>query len=347
MKKAKKKGLAELREEDIKRLPELIELGTKTLQNKGCKVNFAADAAQAREIMGGLLAGQKRIVRSFSQTLYEIGFDGLMARKAIEVEKTSTAEILWSEEGNHADGLPPFPAIDREIKNAAGTLHRYLGMKNELSLPELSLLLAGRIKEQVTESEYGITGINSIAAERGTLVLAENEGNGRAVSNLPYHHVVVAGVDKIVSSLTGAVDVVCCASKHGQNRKVPVCISLISGPSRTGDIEFRLTFGMHGPKEVHVILLDNGRQELRRQGYGYLLKCIDCGSCCEQCREMALANGWSGITLTMKGLALALIGGRIAPPLQRNRSGNFSCPVGITPEMVAEVLKGINTVKSF
>ncbi len=331
MKKAKKKELAELREEDIKRLPELIELATKTLQAKGCRVYDAADTAQARGIIGELLVGQKRVVRSFSQTLYEIGFDGLMKEKGIEVEKTSTAEILWSEEGRHPDGLPPFPVVDRE----------------SASLSESELPFAERVRERVKESEYGITGINSIAAERGTLVLAENEGNGRTVSNLPYHHVVVAGVDKITASLTGAVDVVCCASEHGQNRKVPVYISLISGPSRTGDIEFRLTYGMHGPKEVHVILLDNGRQELCRQGYGYLLKCIDCGSCCEQCREMALANGWSGITLTMKGLALALIGGRIAPPVLQNRLGNFSCQVGITPKMAAEALKGLNTVKSF
>jgi L-lactate utilization protein LutB len=129
----------------------------------------------------------------------------------------------------------------------------------------------------VVQSEFGITGVDCLVAEHWAMVLAEEEGDLRAVSNLPYQHVAVAGLEQLVNSAEEAVALVQAASIFAAGRLSPTYVSFIAGPSRTGDIEFRIAYGMHGPKEVHVILLDNGRRALRDRGAGSLLKCIDCG----------------------------------------------------------------------
>jgi L-lactate utilization protein LutB len=116
---------------------------------------------------------------------------------------------------------------------------------------------------------------------------------------------------------------------------------LISGPSRTGDIEMRIAYGMHGPKEVYVILLDNGRQHLVEKGFGELLTCIDCGSCFESMSILAEQNGWTGIPLTTKGIALGIVQGVLPTPKKEQSAADFDCPVAISAAQLGSILSRI------
>lgn len=348
--------VAALRENTVATLPAMVARAKETLEQKLAKVYLAQDAAEAVRILGHLLEGQEQVARAGAATVDEIGFDAAMAKQGIRVNLTRLEEIVQKEMGLPACGHPHFAILDQPRQIIAEGLRRFAtpgspqpppplppaGRENHGAVPadfaELKRLASEKIKAAVVQAEFGITGVDCIVAEHGSMVLAEDDGNLRAVSNLPYQHVAVAGLEQLVGSAEEAVALVQAASIFAAGRITPTYVSFISGPSRTGDIEFRMAYGMHGPKEVHVILLDNGRSAIRDRGAASLLKCIDCGSCYESCAELARSQGWTEVTLTAKGLALGLAQGRLARPQAKVKMSEFLCPVGLSAEEVARGL---------
>jgi L-lactate utilization protein LutB len=342
----------------------MVARAKETLEGKLAKVYLAQDSAEALRILGQLLKGQEQVARASSVTLDEIGFDAAMAKRGIKVNLTRLEEIVQREMGLPACGHPHFPILDQPREVIEEGLRRFAGVgqaaagrardlesvgpaaavkaqavcTDSVAPVELKRLVSEKIKAAVVRSEFGITGLDCIVADHGSMVLAEDEGHLRAVSNLPYKHVAVAGMEQLAGSAEEAVALVQAASIFTAGRITPTYISFISGPSRTGDIEFRMAYGMHGPKEVHVILLDNGRQAMRERGAGSLLKCIDCGSCYESCAELARSQGWKDVTLTAKGLALGVAQERLSRPQTKVKMSAFLCPVGLCAEEVARGL---------
>ncbi len=97
----------------------------------------------------------------------------------------------------------------------------------------------------------GITACDALIAQTGSILLTASSAGGRALSILPPHHLVIARADQVVPDLPAAFDLV--SVRYGQN--YPSFITLITGPSRTGDIERILVLGAHGPKNLTVILI--------------------------------------------------------------------------------------------
>jgi L-lactate utilization protein LutC len=104
-------------------------------------------------------------------------------------------------------------------------------------------------REVFFAAEIGITGIDHVIAETGTLALTTRPDQPRSASLLPPFHIAVAHRRQILPDL---FDLFTGRWKEG----LPACLSLITGPSKTGDIELRLVTGVHGPGEVHLVLVD-------------------------------------------------------------------------------------------
>ena len=96
----------------------------------------------------------------------------------------------------------------------------------------------------------GITGCFCAIAETGTLVVLSGAGTPTATTLLPATHVAVLRADRIVSGMEEAFALI--RRERGQ---VPRAINLISGPSRTGDIEQTVVVGAHGPFRVHILVV--------------------------------------------------------------------------------------------
>ena len=101
----------------------------------------------------------------------------------------------------------------------------------------------------------GVTAADYAIAETGTIVLSSDEPNSLLVSLLPPLHIAVLRSSQIIASL----DQVISKLIHERIGRVDPTrsVSFITGPSRTGDIELTLSIGVHGPKELHVIILDS------------------------------------------------------------------------------------------
>jgi len=101
-----------------------------------------------------------------------------------------------------------------------------------------------------TNIEIGITSCEFLIAHTGSVMVSAAMGGGRQLSVYPPVHVVVARKDQIVDYLGAAYTNI--QNKYG--RKLPSQITLITGPSRTADIEKTLVMGAHGPRELHVFI---------------------------------------------------------------------------------------------
>jgi L-lactate utilization protein LutC len=101
-------------------------------------------------------------------------------------------------------------------------------------------------------ADVGVSGVDYLIAETGSLVLASSPEVPRSVSLLPPVHIAVAERSQILPDLFDLFEARLWAEGHG----LPSSLSIITGPSKTGDIELRLVTGVHGPGEVHVVLVD-------------------------------------------------------------------------------------------
>ena len=128
----------------------------------------------------------------------------------------------------------------------------------------------------------GITGANFLVAETGTVVVLENEGNGRLVSSLPRVHVVLAGLERVLETTADAAFMVEQLTLAAVGRELPSYVSWLSGPAVDGD---------DGPEEFVVIVVDNGRSRVRESDEREILNCIRCGSCLTVCPVYSKVGG--------------------------------------------------------
>jgi len=107
-----------------------------------------------------------------------------------------------------------------------------------------------QLKEKVFTVEAGITSTEGAIAGTGALILWPTEKEPRLMSIVPPLHIAVLQANKIHNSLSEVIQ------KENWPTKMPTNVVLVSGPSKTADIEMTLAFGVHGPKELIVLILE-------------------------------------------------------------------------------------------
>ena len=105
----------------------------------------------------------------------------------------------------------------------------------------------------ITEAKLGITRCEFLVARLGTVMVSTKSSPGRKISVFPEIHLVVGYTSQLVPDLKQAIQNM--KKKYPDN--YPSMISLITGPSRTADIEKTLVMGAHGPKELYVFLIED------------------------------------------------------------------------------------------
>ena len=106
-------------------------------------------------------------------------------------------------------------------------------------------------REVAGKADIGLSTAAWAIAETGTLVLEGGPGKGRTVTLLPPTYVAVVPVERILSTVPEAIEKYAGLAADG----LPANVCFHTGPSRSGDIEMSLFVGMHGPGDVHVILV--------------------------------------------------------------------------------------------
>jgi len=113
-------------------------------------------------------------------------------------------------------------------------------------------LITAKNKNRIADSDIGITEVDYAIADTGTLVLLANKNQPRSVSLLPPIHLAIVRKENLVRNIKDLFIIL--KSKPEQGADMTSCMTFITGPSRTADIELNLTLGVHGPKELYVII---------------------------------------------------------------------------------------------
>ncbi len=282
-----------LRADIIARLPEILERLADNLEARGGHVFWAADAAEANRYIGEVATrtGVRSVVKGKSMATEETGLNHHLEALGIEVVETDLGEWILQVGDDHPSHIIA-PAIHLTRGDVRDILNR-VGDGDLSDVPEeLCAFARGRLREKFLEADMGITGCNFGVAETGSIVLVENEGNGRMSTSLPRVHVAVMGMERVVETWEQLDLLMSMLPRAATGQDISVYVNQITGPRRAGEVD--------GPEELHLVILDNGRSELIGGEYQEMLNCIRCGACLNVCpvyRQIgghAYSNVYSG-----------------------------------------------------
>lgn len=319
---------ASIREQWMQQQQQLLEQATAALIAKGCIVHMAQDTAEAANIIHQLCPADQNVLCTFAPELTEIQLQQILPH-AMQTDLEAVVAQAFNQPYLNPRRAPLDSVTQAQITDI---LRQYLNSPDPVADSQLLNAISKHIKISADQAAWGITGADGIAADTGTIILAEDQGNERLVSNIPTRHLAVVGLEKIYPSTDAALESIQAAWQNGGRQDTPVYYSYITGPSRTGDIEGIIVCGMHGPLEVHVVLLDHGRSQLLAQNKGKVLQCIECGKCTASLQQLLQEQTQFPTPLTCKSLALDNLHTpyQIAP--EHWTQVAFSCPVGISAE---------------
>jgi L-lactate dehydrogenase complex protein LldG len=168
-----------------------------------------------------------------------------------------TPDVNFAQEFTKAGGVFLYCENEAEAAAALSALNIECKWQNiYCAEPELQYLLtqAGvpfdSDEESLQQLNVGITSCEFLVSRLGSIMVSSK--NSRRLNVYPETHVVIAYVDQLVDDLKDALDAV----QKKYSGKLPSMISVITGPSRTADIEKTLVMGAHGPRQLFVVLVE-------------------------------------------------------------------------------------------
>ena len=271
----------EIKRYSIENSDDLYNEAIESFKRNGIDVEFAETKEDAVNIIESLLDDfdSKTIAKAKSNTLGEINLKKELAVKGIDVVETDLGDrILQLKKTDNKPVHPTGPASHLNISEITDIVNDSLNSNVNPVPREIMELVREDVLNRLKNACVGISGANAIAAEEGSCIMVHNEGNISLVS-LKDLHIIVAGIDKIVPTLEDAVSIAKLETVYATGNYVTSYMNVISGPSKTADIEKKLLKNMYGAEKVVVILLDNGRSSASRE----CLWCIGCGNCVVHC----------------------------------------------------------------
>jgi L-lactate dehydrogenase complex protein LldG len=176
---------------------------------------------------------------------------------SVYMPMNDTSDVNFAQEFTKVGGVFIYCENESEVVSTLSALHTECEWHNiYCAEPELQYMLtqAGVPFESDEESfqhlKVGITGCEFVIARLGSIMVSSK--NSRRLNAYPEIHVVIAYVHQLVDDLKDAFEAV----QNKYSGKLPSMLSVITGPSRTADIEKTLVMGAHGPRELILILVE-------------------------------------------------------------------------------------------
>jgi len=261
----------------IENLDTQLEEFEKQFTKRGGKVIWAENSQQAIDEIINICQQKncKTLVKSKSMVTEEIHLNHALEQNGIESVETDLGEYI-----QQLDGEAPYhivtPAMHKSKEDVAKLFAEKLGTPPNLTPEELTLVARNILRKKYVQAEVGVTGANFIISDIGGIAVTENEGNARLSCSFPNTHIVVVGIEKVIPSMNDLALFWPLLSTFGTGQQMTVYNTIVTGPRQPNEVD--------GPKEMYVILLDNGRTNiLKNPKQRESLYCIRCGACLNAC----------------------------------------------------------------
>ncbi|MDT8419067.1 MAG: LUD domain-containing protein [Desulfuromonadales bacterium] len=249
----------------------------------GATVYRAATAADANRYIADLARrkGAKLAVKSKSMASEETHLNVALENAGVRALETDLGEWIIQLAGQRPSHMV-MPAIHMFKEEVAELFSKETGRPEPAEIEHLVKVARDQLRQGYFDAEVGITGANIAVAETGGIALVTNEGNARLASTLPQTHVVLVGVEKIVPTLEDAARVVRILPKNATGQLLTSYVTWIRGAVP----------GSAGEKDLHIVLLDNGRSALAASpACRDALRCVRCGACANVCPVYQTVGG--------------------------------------------------------
>jgi L-lactate dehydrogenase complex protein LldF len=269
---------SEIKQRALSRLPELLTQLEAACTRNGIRVHWAETTAVANRVVLEIIQSHaaSRVVKGKSMVSEEMHLNAFLASHGIEAIETDLGEFIIQLNGETPSHII-VPAIHKNKAQIAKIFHEKVpGAPYTEEVVELNAIARRTLRRKFYEVGIGLSGVNFAVAETGTLCLVENEGNGRMCTTVPAVHIAVMGLEKVVEKLEDLPPLLRLLTGSATGQLVTTYVNLITSPRREGEKD--------GPREVHLVILDNGRSriyqdpQLRRT-----LQCVRCGTCLNHC----------------------------------------------------------------
>lgn len=278
---AERGRVVQMKDAAISDLPEYVNQFVSEARNSGAVTLVASNGSEVVDYISDLAVrrGMNAVVKSKSMATEEIGLNHALEARGMTVIETDLGEWivqLAGERPSHITG----PALHKNRRQIAELLSRVTGRNVSRELIAEQVAVAREtLRPEFLRGQMGVTGANAIVSESGTVVIATNEGNAELVTSLPPLHVVVVGVEKVVPTIEDAMLQLGLLGRSATGQPATAYVSFITGPSEPGH-------------ELHIILLDNGRMQMRSDpDFSEALRCIRCGACSSVCPSYGVVGG--------------------------------------------------------
>ncbi|QJB55042.1 L-lactate dehydrogenase (quinone) large subunit LdhH [Pseudodesulfovibrio sp. zrk46] len=260
----------------------------KNAEAAGIHVHYAQDGDEANRIISeiGKKAGVKKIVKSKSMTAEETLLNHDLEDAGFEVIETDLGE--WIIQLRHeGPSHMVMPAIHLSRHQVSDLFTDVTGKKQDDDIAKLVKVARRELRKEYIEADMGITGANFAIAETGGIGLVTNEGNARLVSTLPRVHVALMGIDKLLPKLHDALRILKALPRNATGQQITSYVTWITGANECFAAEAE-----DGKKEIHYVVLDNGRSELINDPlFSQVNRCVRCGACANVCPVYRLVGG--------------------------------------------------------
>lgn len=275
-----------IRQYSLSKLPDLLEQLEKRLTENGIQVHWAESPKDATRIFIEIARKHdaRSVIKGKSMVSEEVELNQALTDVGIEALESDMGEYIVQ----LADEKPShiiMPAIHKTKAEIARLFaERIPGVDYTDSVDELIQIGRKVLREKFASADIGLSGVNMMVAETGTLCLVENEGNGRMSTTVPRVHVAMTGIEKVVEKLEHVPPLLSLLTRSATGQAITTYVNMISSPRKPDELD--------GPDAVHLILLDNGRtQAYADPQLRSTLQCIRCGACMNHCPVYTRVGG--------------------------------------------------------
>ncbi len=278
----------DVREAKERCIDNLFELKQQFIANARKRGARVIEAKNGSEVISYCLKlaeerGAKIIAKSKSLTTEEIEMNYPLIDAGIDVVETDLGELIIQLVDERPFHLV-FPAVHKMAPDVAKIFTDVTGQQVADDIPSIMKVVRAYLRPIFLKTDIGLTGANIGIAETGGICIETNEGNGRLVSSIGTCHVCVIGMEKIVETIEDAMLMILAHPVSASGQLPTNYVTWMHGRCELGD-------GGSEERQTHIIILDNGRTEMRD---GYLreaLYCIRCGACMNTCPTYGIVGG--------------------------------------------------------
>ena len=288
---------AAIKDAALLRLDSTLETLESSVTAAGGVVHWAKDGDEACSIVASLARSHEvdEVVKVKSIATDEIGLNEHLAAEGISAVETDLAELIIQLDDDHPSHIL-VPAIHRNRAEIRDIFIRELGAHepgaDALTDEPGALTEAARLhlRAKFLSARMGVSGANFGVAETGSVCVFESEGNGRMCTTLPEVLVTVMGIEKVIPTWRDMEVFLQLLPRSSTAERLNPYTSIWSGTAaRTASGEGASS---DGPREFHLVLLDNGRVQTLADEVGrQALRCIRCSACLNVCPVYARVGG--------------------------------------------------------